>query len=100
MTKKNKSWKAWSQAEEDILLKNIENNVTCLKKAFLLTSKELQRTPSACASHWYVYTSKGKKTRFLTMSGSHVARNRKNGKGDPVTLSLFKRVLALLKLSF
>lgn len=95
-----KKIKRWTQAEEDVLVKNVEKNVLCLSKAFKQTSQEIQRTPGAISAHWYQYTSKNCGTKFATISGKHVASNRKNAKGKPLKLSLFKRILSLLGLKY
>ena len=100
MAKKARSMKRWTNEEDERLIKNVRNYPTNLKHAFMLTSKEIQRTPGAVASRWYLYVSKSGATPFLTMSGKHIAANRKNGKGVPTKLSLYKRVLALLGLSY
>jgi len=36
----------------------------------------------------------------MTVSGKHVAVNRKNSKGQPLTLPLYKRLLKVLGLSY
>lgn len=91
----------WTTQEEDRLIENVKNNVTNLSKAFLLTSQEIQRTQTACAAHWYANTSiKSGHCLFLTISGQHVAINRKNGKGKPSGLSLYKRILAIFGLNY
>lgn len=91
----------WSQADEDRLINNVEKHVLCLKRAFEQTSKELQRSPRAVSAHWYTKTSKNcNRTLFMTVSGSHVAVNRKNSKGQPIKLPLYKRLLSVLGLSY
>jgi hypothetical protein len=100
MANKNKKVKRWSQAEEDILIKNVEKNVLCLHKAFEQTALEIQRSPGAVAARWYQYTSKNCGTKFATISGRHVASNRKNSKGKPLKLSIFKKILSLLGLKY
>lgn len=91
----------WTQDEEDILIKNVRNNVTNLRKAFYQTSLEIQRSEKAITGHWYQHTSKqGDHCLFLTVSGQHVAINRKNGKGQPTTLSFFQKVLAIFGLKY
>ena len=91
----------WSQSDEDRLIKNVEKHVLCLARAFEITSKEVQRSKKAVAAHWYQRTSKNcGRTLFMTVSGSHVAVNRKNSKGQPLKLPLYKRVLSLLGLSY
>lgn len=100
-SRKGKKIVRWSVSDEIRLIKNVEKHVLCLQKAFNVTSKELQRSPKAVAAHWYSRTSKQcGKTLFMTVSGKHVAVNRKNSKGQPLKLSLYKRVLALLGLNY
>lgn len=95
MAKKGQKIKPWSQNDEDKLINNVKKDVLCLKKAFEQTSKEIQRSPKAVAAHWYTHTSRDQKhVLFLTMSGKHVAFNRKNSKGQASTMPLFRKVLA------
>lgn len=98
--KNKRSMKRWSAGEDDRLIENVRNHPTNLKHAFQLTAQEVQRTPGAVASRWYLYVSKNGSTPFLTMSGKHIAANRKNGKGVPTKLSLYKRILAILGLQY
>ena len=91
----------WTQNDEDVLIRNVEKHVLCLTKAFEVTSKEIQRSPKAVAAHWYSRTSiQCGKTLFLTASGRHVAVNRKNSKGQPLKLPIYKRLLAILGLNY
>ncbi len=91
----------WTQAEEDKLINNVEKHVLCLSNAFKKTSLEIQRSPKAIAAHWYNKTSVNcGRTLFMTVSGSHVSVNRKNGKGQPLKVSLYKRILSLLGFSY
>ena len=99
MANQKRKSRKWTQADEDRLIANVKNNVTNLTKAFKVTSKEIGRTEKACCYHWYRYTSKGKHTLLITMSGKHLSVNRKNGKGKPSSLSLYKRILSFLGLS-
>ena len=90
----------WTANDESRLIANVRNNVTNLNKAFEQTSKEIQRSPRAVAAHWYTHTSRDKtQVLFITISGKHVAFNRKNGKGQPSTLPLYKKVLAFFGVS-
>lgn len=99
-TKKQKA-QPWKLEEEERLIANVKHNITNLTKAFAITSKEIQRTPQAISSHWYTNTSiKGNHALFLTVSGKHVAVNRKNGKGKPCSVPLYKKVLALFGLTY
>lgn len=91
----------WSQSDEDRLIKNVEKHVLCLADAFRITSQELQRSPRAVMAHWYKYTSKNcGRTLFMTVSGSHVSVNRKNSKGQALKLSLYRRLLSILGLTY
>lgn len=99
-TKRNKAVK-WSQQHENRLIKNVEKNVLCLSKAFDITAKEVQRSKSAVAAHWYQKTSMNcGRTLFMTVSGSHVAINRKNAKGQPLRLLIYKKLLSILGLNY
>jgi hypothetical protein len=93
--------KPWTQQEESRLLANVEKHVLCLRRAFEQTAKEIQRSPNAVAARWYQRTSvQSGRTLFATISGQHVAVNRKNSKGQPLKLSLYKRILSVLGLSY
>ena len=90
----------WTAQDEDRLIENVKKNVTNLSKAFDKTAKEIQRSPKAIAAHWYTHTSRDQHhVLFLTVSGQHVAFNRKNGKGQQSSLPLYKRILALFGVS-
>lgn len=94
-SRKGKKLKPWSTNDEERLIKNVRKHVLCLKKAFEQTSKEINRSPKAVAAHWYTHTSRDHKhVLFLTMSGKHVAFNRKNSKGQASSMPLFRKVLA------
>lgn len=98
---KGKKAPKWTMADEDRLIRNVEKHVLCLRQAFDITSKEVQRSPKAVAAHWYQRTSKNcGRTLFATVSGTHIAVNRKNGKGQPMKVSLYKRILSLLGLKY
>lgn len=100
-SRKGKKVNKWTQADEDRLIKNVEKHVLCLTKAFEVTSKEIQRSPKAISAHWYQKTSKQcGRTLFATVSGKHVAVNRKNSNGQPLKLSLYKRILSILGLKY
>ena len=99
-SRKGKKVQRWTQRDEDRLIANVRNNVTNLNKAFNQTSKEIQRSPKAIAAHWYTNTSRDQKhVLFLTVSGKHVAFNRKNGKGRSSSLPRYKKILALFGVS-
>ena len=100
-SRKGKKVNKWTQADEDRLIKNVEKHVLCLARAFEQTSKEIQRSPKAISAHWYQKTSQScGKTLFMTVSGKHVAVNRKNSKGKPIQLPLYKRLLSILGLKY
>lgn len=99
--RKGKKLVPWTLQDEQALLKNVEKHVLCLTKAFNATSLEIQRSPKAIAAHWYQKTSQNcGKTLFMTVSGKHVAVNRKNSKGQPIQLPLYKRLLSILGLKY
>ena len=98
---KNKKIRRWTEAEEKRLIANVQKHVLCLNDAFQITSQEVQRSKGAVANHWYTHTSvESGKTLFFTASGKHVAVNRKNGKGVPLSIPLYKKILSILGLSY
>ena len=97
--KKEGKQRRWTQADEDILISNVEKHVLCLQKAFNNAAKVIHRSPKAVAAHWYQKTSRNSgRTLFATVSGRHVAVNRKNGSGEPLKKGIFMKILSLLKL--
>ena len=93
-----KSWKKWSDEEENILLEEIRKAPYNLKACFIAASKKLDRSVGAIGNHWYTVTSKNPKILELgTISSKHFCRNRKNGKGVPVTQSIWRRFVAMVK---
>jgi hypothetical protein len=101
MANQGQKTKRWTAQDEYKLIKNVEKHVLCLTKAFEATSKEIQRSPKAVQAHWYMKTSKYcGRTLFMTVSGKHVAVNRKNAKGQPIRVPIYKRLLSILGLSY
>lgn len=91
----------WPKAHEAILLRNVEKHVLCLRRAFEITAEEVHRSTQAVAAHWYQSTSKKcGRALFMTVSGSHMAVNRKNSKGQPIKLPLYKKLLVVLGLHY
>lgn len=86
----------WTPEEDAILSRYIDSSVTNLKACFLAVAEQTGRTPTAVTSHWYSVLSK-REMHFATISKSHIAKNRKNGEGVPITLSLWQRFLRLLE---
>lgn len=100
-SRKGQKVKPWTAQEESRLLLNVEKHVMCLARAFEATSKEIRRSPKAISAHWYQRTSKNcGRTLFMTVSGKHVAVNRKNSKGQPLKLPMYKKILSFLGLRY
>lgn len=89
--------KRWSEAEDSRLLRQVKAFPQNLNKCFLVVAEELDRTPSAVAGHWYtVLSKKPEAVAFFTVSAHHKCMNRKNGKGEPSSPSVFRRILRIL----
>jgi len=89
--------KSWTNEEDETLIRYMMAYPTNLKRGFETVSEQTGRTFGAVASHWYTSVSKRPNVNvFFTVSGSHKARNRKNGKGEPSTQGIFKRLLKIL----
>ena len=93
--------KPWTSGDEDSLIANVRKSSDNLRKAFEQTSKEIQRSPNAIASHWYTHTSiRSNHVLFFKMSGDKIFINRSRGKGKVSNLPLYKKILLLLGLSY
>ena len=91
--------KRWTTAEDTQIVDQVRKSPTNLTYAFKEAARVTGRTKLACSSRWYTVISKDAKYAcFITVSGKHQSLNRKNGKGAPCTMSLFTKILKLLKI--
>lgn len=93
------SYRKWSAEEESILLDRVKAHPENLKCGFIEAAERVNRTQGACENHWYNVVSKDPdpdKTVFVTVSGHHVCRNRKNSAGAPIRVSKFHRIVKIL----
>ena len=87
----------WTRAEEDRLLRQVRAFPQNLNRCFLMVSDEINRTPGACANHWYTVLSKREENLcFFTASSKHVSKNRKNGAGEESTPSIWRRLVSII----
>jgi hypothetical protein len=92
-------YKRWTTTEDNVVVDQVRQSPTNLTQAFERATREIDRTASACANHWYTVLSKDKaNTCFVTVSGKHSSINRKNGKGMPCTQSIFTKILKILNI--
>ena len=90
----------WTPEEDECLLQQVRRLPQNLSRCFIFVSQEIDRTPTACAARWYTVLSKDAANAvFLTVSAQHKSLNRKNGEGTPSSMSLFRRILRLLRLA-
>lgn len=95
--------KRWTSQEEAVLLKYVKVYPHNLHKCFLLVSEELTdtgkpRTPTAVQAHWYAHLSKQPSALcFFTASQRHVSKNRKNGIGVESNVSIWRKLLRIIK---
>lgn len=89
----------WTSEEDNILLRYMDNmGISNLHAVFLAVSEQIGRTPGAIASHWYSVISKRKDVQqFARASKKDVLWNRKNGVGIPSDISIWRRILRVLK---
>lgn len=96
-TNPNYRAKRWTPAEEDQLINAVRLHPNNLAKCFISVASDINRTPSAVAGHWYTKASKRKDVLcFFTASSSHLSRNRKNGAGESIKESMWKRFLKII----
>ena len=93
-----KSYKRWTKAENDLLVRQVKAFPHNLNKCFIIVGEMTNRTPKAVAAHWYKVTSKDPNTEvvFGFLAPKSFSKNRKGGKGIPHSLNVFKRILKVL----
>lgn len=90
--------KKWTSQEDERLLRQVRTFPQNLTKCFLIVAEEIDRTPSAVASHWYtVLSKKPDSLSFFTASPVHVSKNRKNGMGVETNTSIWQRLLRIIR---
>lgn len=90
--------KKWTDGEDALLFDRVRMSSTNLAKCFLVVADELQRSPKSVAHRWYTVVSKKEGLcAFGVISSQHFSKNRKNGEGVPITSSLWRRFLNLIR---
>lgn len=93
-----KTWKRWTKRDEEVLLRQVRYNPTNLEACFLAVSDVIDRSPKACAQHWYKVLSKDPNSlAFCNISAEHLTKNRKNCEGVPIKESIWNKFLRLIK---
>ena len=98
-----RSNRKWERYEDEILLRYVRTYPHNLHKCFMMVSEQLTdagnpRTPTGVQAHWYsVLSKKPEALCFFTTSAKHVSRNRKNGMGVESTLSVWRRLLNVIR---
>ena len=88
----------WSASEDDRLIRQVRAFPQNLHKCFLIVAEELGRTEGAVANHWYTVVSKKPENMcFFTASPRHVSKNRKNGMGEEIGTSIWRRFLNIIR---
>lgn len=96
--RRRRNLRKWTTAEEQRLLRQVRAFPQNLNRCFLMVSDEIGRTPGACANHWYTVLSKREENLcFFTASSKHVSKNRKNGEGEESNLSIWRRLVNIIK---
>ena len=93
--------KRWTDEEDQLLLRQIDAFPHNLNKCFLMVSQQIDRSPGAVAAHWYSVLSKRDDIwKFVTLSAHHCSRNRKNGVGIESSVSVWNRIVKIVKTLF
>ena len=88
----------WTSAEDQRLLRQVRSFPQNLHKCFLIVAEELGRTEGAVANHWYTKVSKDPDNMcFFTASPKHVSKNRKNGMGEEIGTSIWRRFMNIIR---
>lgn len=88
----------WTNQEESVIRKTVRENPENLRKAFILCSEKINRTPNAIRIRWYAKVSKTNPC-FVTISSKKGTKNRKisNSKNISMTQSLWHKILNIFK---
>lgn len=91
--------KRWTPTEDTQVVDQVRKSPTNLKHAFTEAARVTGRSVGACMNRWYVKLSKDPSNAcFVTVSSKHKVLNRKNGNGTTCSMSLFTKILKLLKI--
>lgn len=94
----NRTFRKWTEEEEELLLQSVKNNPQNLSRCFLSVAQNIDRTSGAVANHWYTVVSKKPDvTCFFTASSKHLSKNRKNGKGVEINRSIWHRLMSVIR---
>lgn len=93
-----RTMRRWSQSEEDRLIRQVKFGCQNMHNCFTIVAEEIDRTPGAVANHWYTKTSKDPEVLcFFTASSHHIAKNRKNGAGEPSNYNVWRRLVRAIQ---
>lgn len=88
----------WTEEEDNLLLNQVKTSPQNLSRCFIAVARNVDRTPSAVANHWYTVVSKKPDTTcFFTASSKHLSRNRKNGAGVEINRSIWQRFMQIIR---
>ena len=99
---RRRNQRKWSFEEDQVLLRYVKNSPYNLHRCFMMVSEHLtdagyNRTPQAVQAHWYTVLSKKPESLcFFTASAKHVSKNRKNGIGTPIKVSVWNKIMAII----
>jgi hypothetical protein len=94
----NRFNKRWTEAEDQRLARQVKAFPQNLHKCFMIVAEELDRTEGAVANHWYTVVSKKPENMcFFTASPRHVSKNRKNGMGEEIGTSIWRRLMNIIR---
>jgi thymidylate synthase len=98
-----RTYKRWTEEDDNQFLKIIQENVDNRNKAFFIASKKLDRTIDACRLRWYSVLSNPtnphyKGTIFLLHSRKTYYTNKSTMPIIKTKMSTFKKILKLLSI--
>lgn len=88
----------WTAEEDERLLRQVRAFPQNLHKCFLIVGEEIGRSDKAVQAHWYsVVSKKPENMCFFTASARHVSKNRKNGMGVESNMSIWRRLMNIIR---
>lgn len=98
---RNKTFKKWTEAEDDIVFYTISKNSTNIAKTCKKLAEQLNRTPASISLRWYMVLTNPEHPKyrrgacFILLNRTKATINRKNSNtpNKPIKKSLWNKIL-------
>ena len=95
IVKKGAKRRLWTPEEDALIVKYARVFPHRMSYCFTMVADEIGRTPNAVAYRWYSKVSK-RNWIYGFMSPLGICKNRKNGIGTPIKVSVWNKIMAII----